>query len=423
MALKAEKEAAKIAKKVAKLEAKEAKRMAKVDAAMHKWESRMSPPAEATPSPGGDDGGQLRFVFGRTSATAAEEGTAGFADVTPTATGTTGQVLTREGAAGLAEVAAAAPGMIEQMLARQLEEYVEAALEDWAADNPGVSPEGHPGWEAERAAAVAEFDETVRAEAEAAAGPLEPAPVPAEAAGGISRADRRASRRRAAAKAKAERRAAKAERKVAKATAKQMGVSHGTIKQGAGVGGFTQTKMALSKEVVRCVGKAADGSVVAMAIDEGAAQVVLDPTAASHHDGSAASVAAALLHDAPRFYLVASRKQSTFLYCCPPGSARAARMLYATSKASVLQQVRKATTRKLESIEVTEPSELIEAPPPARDDGARRPSAVARAEVFDPTAQKGSLSAFMVGQLGETNATLMRGAKKKIVRAPPGAYG
>lgn len=78
-------------------------------------------------------------------------------------------------------------------------------------------------------------------------------------------------------------------------------------------------------------------------------------------DTAQADLAAAIVKDAPRFYLLSYGGQTVFVYCCPELSKVRSRMVYSTCKAAVIATAKECGVAFTKTTEIREPEEVSDA--------------------------------------------------------------
>eukprot|EP00041_Stephanoeca_diplocostata_P024344 m.615402 g.615402 ORF g.615402 m.615402 type:complete len:249 (-) comp22505_c0_seq4:762-1508(-) len=217
-----------------------------------------------------------------------------------------------------------------------------------------------------------------------------------------------------------------------------LGVKHGDIRQGAGIGGFTRTQLAATPELLRALSKAWTGRpgveciVVCIKIDTKASSYTLDWTEGICGALRTTSLVPMMHPSQPRFYYCvdtsSAENSAVFVYCCPSASPRGDRMIYATAKQHLVDVVIRdllGNTALPLNVEVSEPADVTDddlagiqpdatSPPPPASIGSGAP----RAQFINPGEREGSLSAVMAKSLG--HSTLGR---RKVIVSPDAAHG
>ena len=202
-----------------------------------------------------------------------------------------------------------------------------------------------------------------------------------------------------------------------------VGVKHGEIKQGKGIGGFTKTELPFDsavksafKQAVKQHKKLKEVHVLIVKIVNNST-IVLDADVVCAA-ASAEAVQACLVRDAPRYQLVYGGKYKlpVFIYSCPSTSQRTDRMLYATTKQAVLDHItgldKKHAPRK---VEISDPEDLTDSDLTGIADKSAVPNApvtktAPKVEKFAPGELAGSLGSLMLGLNGQ------KPTGKKIIR-------
>jgi hypothetical protein len=214
-----------------------------------------------------------------------------------------------------------------------------------------------------------------------------------------------------------------------------IGVKHGDIKQGGGIGGFTKTQLpfdpavkAAFKQAVKQHKKLKETKIVVARIDDGGGLIVLDGECEANTGRNflptAASVREGIHPTAPRYLLVygGKLKRTVFIYSCPPTSQRTDRMVYATTKQTVLDAILELDSKHPpRKVEISDADDLIDGDLTGVAEKVvpvnEAVVGVKKVQTFAPGEQQGSIGALMLGLHGQ------KPTGKKVIRPPPGAYG
>eukprot|EP00039_Didymoeca_costata_P007049 m.95846 g.95846 ORF g.95846 m.95846 type:complete len:827 (+) comp13519_c0_seq1:188-2668(+) len=209
---------------------------------------------------------------------------------------------------------------------------------------------------------------------------------------------------------------------------------HGGIRQGPGVGGFTETQLQVTQEAKDAIKKVKGSSENCVELKINMEEMTLELSASKTCKPVDAKTMGGLLHpEEPRYYFTVQGKIQVFIYCCPENSPRKPRMVYSTGKKSTVSIIKSMGYNISAVLEVDGPDDLededmlptaatikkkrqdAQAAPPSNVVGVKKPEAV------DPTTLQGSLSAFMSTQLGDENKSGVT-QRKKIILAPEGSH-
>lgn len=191
--------------------------------------------------------------------------------------------------------------------------------------------------------------------------------------------------------------------------------------------GYNALPLELSDQAQSALEQFLKGSwdLVALSVDSKGSQITLDSSCAPKRKADAGDkdLLTQLVQNEPRFYVYRfSPSQIVFLYCCPDGSPQKLRMLYSTSKPTVIAHTSdRIGISFAKKIELNDMKSLSESTirDELRPSSATGPSSnPKRAAPNSPASPKAAVSgAHPVYSLIQESKP-----KKKVVLPPPGAY-
>lgn len=210
----------------------------------------------------------------------------------------------------------------------------------------------------------------------------------------------------------------------------------------SGSGGYHSVAMPFSASAKSSMQEFANGTANFVELTINDAKTGVDATKTKTVDTSSANRE---MHTGePRFYLLKYQGKTVLVYACPSKSPQRLRMVYSTSKPSVIEQVESQGVRIAKSSEVSEPSEVTEQyirealqPKPVASYGSSTTSSNSLSPAWsrDPGAPSWATRSSAAGANKARPKSMIENAhpvyslmsqpnrlSKKIVIPPPGAY-